>query len=449
MRSINSIVEGIVNRYLLNEMVSDVVYHFTHIYNIKKILESNVIRLSTSISSRSDAMHKSKLFFLSTTRQFNGKVGYSYGREARIELDGRLLNQRYEGRPVDYWGTMDKEYEDRLFSSEPYITGANKYIRRISIFADDEKQYYDIQQCIKLANGLGIEIAVFEDEREFNNPKSNKTINSKILSMELTDPMAGWKTDNGSQNMYRGLTDIIRYCVRLDNVSPDEIDGYVRKLFKKYGIDDDVEKYISIMNQDFNSSVYILPNINARDLKMNPHYGLYSKMISDVLRRHGLTNTADADVYYDRRKYQKSADHYENFDTDKTVRVLCWSQGEGQYRAIVNPDETPFWSLFEPYVKERFIERLTNHDYDYGVRSHKSKDNESFNKYIKHLTMNPRISVNEMLRILNRIDYYEDDIIDDIFWGRFVERDINYWDCWKYAYTPEEEKQLKELFRKK
>ena len=456
MKSINRIVESVVNRYLLKEMMSGIVYHFTHTMSLRKILKSNRIRMSDCITSPSDSMHNSKLFYLSTTRQYNGKVGFSSGLEVRIELDGDLLNQRYEGKSVEYWGRgragredsgYIKEYEDRLFSNEPYIENADKYIRRITMYVKYEKDYDIIQECIQLCGNLGIDISVYSNEKDFNNPKSVNTINGEILKMNFP------KTENNINPLFaerdiRLLFDIVYFCVLLEDISYFNIGEYAESLGERYGLEIDINRCVDYIQNKMTSYINGLPEISRREMRDSDNYGVYFRILRDVLRKYGLRDVNEANRLWMKRKFAKPADHYENFDTEKTIRLLCWSQGEGQYRAIINPDKTPFWSLFEPYVKERFIEKLTTHDYDYGVRSHKSKDNESFNKYIKHLTMNPRISVSEMLKILDRIDYYEEDIIDEIFWGKFVERDINYWECWKYAYSPEEEKELKELFRK-
>lgn len=158
------------NQYktLLNEMLSSVLYHFTTLGGMHEIAKTGSIYLNTSYRGLNDNKHKNKKFWFSFTRQYSSKFGYSKDKNVRIEFDGDLLNQRFEGKPIDYWGeTMGKqnyfknpyeyqpnkkiidytqsntESEDRLFSNEPKIDNVYKYIKRIDILIDNSYEEYE------------------------------------------------------------------------------------------------------------------------------------------------------------------------------------------------------------------------------------------------------------------------------------------------------------------
>lgn len=152
------------------EGLSSILYHNTTTSNLVSILKDNTFQLSTDLGTDSDAMYDrsdDKPFFLSTSR-------IKYGGYARsisdnhltcLVLNGRLLSQRFYGKPVDYWGSeyrpdtkseyylQNNENEDRLFSSSDHIQNASKYINEIHIML--HKSYllmkYDFDNFDKLS----------------------------------------------------------------------------------------------------------------------------------------------------------------------------------------------------------------------------------------------------------------------------------------------------------
>lgn len=402
-------------------------------------------------------MHKSKLFFLSTTRQFNGTIGYSKSKTVRIELDGEKLNERYEGIQVNYWGSDYRmwEFEDRLCSTKPTIEEANKYIKKIYVLLKDgHPQRYEYEKlCVHhmllCASQYGIEVAVFDNEKDFNNPRSTNTINNKIkneLSLYSQNPYDF--RHKGKNGLTSVLGQVLDFCRLLEGVQYDDIPKYVSGILKKYRLEQHTNQVIKYVLSKAYAYRLDLPNIDLYFVKGTNDSVVVHEIMADILSKYGLRNTREANIFWNKQK--RTSTNIEDYDTQKTIKVLCFKQGFNKI-AITDPNNTPFWSIFNKSdvqtYKNNMIDRLTNHDEYYGIRSHKSKDNESFNKYIKHLTLSPKITVSQMLDILSKIDY-SGDIMEDIFWGQFIEQEISYWDTWKVAMDDESEDKIKELFRK-
>lgn len=447
---INRIVEGVVNRFLLNEAMTDIVYHFTSPHAALNICRTNTLNMSECMTRVADTMHNKKLFYLSTTRQFNGTQGYSRGYNARIELDGQKLNERFEAKPVNYWGSrMASEYEDRLFSDEPYITDANKYIRKISLLVEGtyENEYAVAYHCLLFALQNGINVEVYGNIKDFNNPRSTNIINDKILSMTSLNGVNPLRLE-GKNNLIYALNRVIDFCVAFERVEHDKIEHYVSDLLRKYGLVKYISQAITYTKEKSRYFRHYLPDVNLSLIRSEDEYNTICNLFRDVLKRNGVRNVREAEIKW------KNPDKVEkkNYDLEGSIKLLVFKRGFSKI-GIINPDKTPFWSIFREEdvknYKRNFYDTLTFHDSEYGLRSHNSRNDEYFDKYVMHLIKSNKISVTEMLDILSKFDYNTDDLVDTIFYGKFVEEDISYWDCWKYAKNPEEEKKLQELFRKK
>ena len=97
----------ILKEHILNEGISNIVYHFTSIDSLYGIVINNKFYLKSGIfGSGSDLGGGKRMFYLSTTRNRNAKEGYSFmGKTSvRITLDGEKLAQKYHGQPFNYWG---------------------------------------------------------------------------------------------------------------------------------------------------------------------------------------------------------------------------------------------------------------------------------------------------------------------------------------------------------
>ena len=117
--------------------LTDVVYHKVSLSTAVAIVESNKLMTSPAYGTSSDAgINKGYLYFVSFMR--SPQSGYRRGQSSHailIQLDGRKLNERYAGGPVDYWGPMYRkgdpgiyEMEDRLFTDKEWIPNVKNYI---------------------------------------------------------------------------------------------------------------------------------------------------------------------------------------------------------------------------------------------------------------------------------------------------------------------------------
>ncbi len=134
---------------MLNEGISDVVYHYTSgLEKGAKILEDNRFLASGGFTKDVEAeLGKGKLYYFSTARTAANAYTGTYPQGVIFKLDGRALGQKYKGVPLDYWATSKRsskkaanpgpgetegfEAEDRLLLDDPYIEDADRYIDEI------------------------------------------------------------------------------------------------------------------------------------------------------------------------------------------------------------------------------------------------------------------------------------------------------------------------------
>jgi len=134
---------------MLNEGITDVVYHYTNgLEKGAKILEQNKFLASGGFTKDVESeLGKGKLYYFSTARTAANAYTGNYPQGVIFKLDGRALGQKYKGVPLDYWATSKRsskkaanldpgetegfEAEDRILLDEPYIEDADRYIDEI------------------------------------------------------------------------------------------------------------------------------------------------------------------------------------------------------------------------------------------------------------------------------------------------------------------------------
>ena len=225
---------------VLNEGISDMTYHFTSLYSCVDILKNNSFNLTMS-SNRSDAYDNKRLFYLSTQRGRSKDIGYASHLSScvRIQLDGNALRTKYAGKPIDYWGaSMGKqicynddisgkgmtstkqhhpnfEMEDRIFSYEPTIANASKYIGRIDVYIetdtnDTESLNNEKETAIiiwVLSKTKKIPVYIYNNLKDFNFMTDN-TINDEIEQLYKDDFHATTERKYSDQPLYRAYKDI-------------------------------------------------------------------------------------------------------------------------------------------------------------------------------------------------------------------------------------------------
>ena len=225
---------------VLNEGISDTTYHFTSLGSCADILKSNSFNLTMS-SNWSDAYDDKRLFYLSTQRGRIKDIGYASHLSScvRIQLNGNALRTKYAGNPIDYWGeSMGKqiyynddiygkgmtstkqhhpnfEMEDRIFSYEPTIDNASKYINRIDVYiktdTNDTERLNSEKETAVIIWALGkrnkIPVYIYGSLKDFDFMTDN-TMNNEIEQLYKDDFHAKTERDYSDQPLYRAYKDI-------------------------------------------------------------------------------------------------------------------------------------------------------------------------------------------------------------------------------------------------
>lgn len=183
-----------IGESLIKEGLSSNLYHFTSISAGYEICKDDVIYFQSAFAKESDNFDKKRKFYLSCTRQYNSKFGFSskFGKGGvRLCLDGDAIAHRFAGKQINYWGGgglndkysyyknlpkdegefrnkvsyyvsnfkkkhpdateddinkfimkhynddaqrhIDNESEDRVFSYEPVLRDAHQYIKSVDV----------------------------------------------------------------------------------------------------------------------------------------------------------------------------------------------------------------------------------------------------------------------------------------------------------------------------
>jgi hypothetical protein len=143
---------------------SDILYHITNIRAAASVLTKDRFELKPSEGTASEQDIKGGTYYLSCMRS---KVGAYMTRNlsswsAVFVLNGQALNARYQVKPVDFWaGVRDRndptqsifsnEMEDRVFSRDPFITNAHKYVTAVHVMLYEDERYRDALLRIRKA----------------------------------------------------------------------------------------------------------------------------------------------------------------------------------------------------------------------------------------------------------------------------------------------------------
>ena len=464
MINYNNIIKEEINNFLLNEALTDIVYHFTSLDTLLKIIDADAFYLPSSYGSFSDDLDKKKKFYMSLTRQKNSKLGYSRSNPVRITLDGNLLNYRFKGKPINYWGasmgknsyfanpsaygTGDKidyyqsntENEDRLFSNEPVIYNFHKYVKRIDVLIDRENENdmeYGKNFVYSKFRKL---IHVYDNEDDFNK--------------QPEDDINGIFEFDGRRNNSRiisnraeyDILEVIYFMSVIENINYNELKKYSAMKLKEYGLD----KYITyIVNNITSKNHYTIDDLSIRNNMKRLHkensdmetYAKVAKMTRDFFQKYSFNNENDAKRYL--KKYYEDKFDKKKIDYNKKIKFLVLFVNNMEY-IIPFPDKTPFFKVF-PYSKDILLDEVP-----YYIDSHKSKDDESFKKYLMHLVKS-NVSISKMISIIDKMDINDDMKKSLLNYGFFQYVDLSYdnvlWGHFRYL-NSEDEKYVENLFIK-
>lgn len=222
-----NLISETVQRTLLKEYATPILWHFTYLDALISILRQNALKFQKSSANHFDlpgitGYSDKHPYYLCATRSKSSFDGYSrtlYDDNeegyVRIELDGDKLNSIVHAKASDYFGTRDNDYddedfpygkrslykklekgshklyydtiqdyykdsedvksnekEDTLWYNKPFLHNANKYIRRIDVIIlsdeyliNNEHKFYRVKE---LSDKLGIPIHFYNNVNNFD-----------------------------------------------------------------------------------------------------------------------------------------------------------------------------------------------------------------------------------------------------------------------------------------
>lgn len=202
---IKSIIEeSFIEKQILFEGATDILYHFTEIGYLINILKTNTISLTSAVGSQADLdVNRGKFFFLSMTRSKSS--GYKRG-NAKIVFNGKKLTNNYKIIPVDYWQWSKKredwesesaylqslkssEQEDRLISNNAEIPNALSYFLELHIFVDykfNNYSYNTFKYLSSICENNNIPIFYYSNQKDWLLQNKKNTISLNELKQNLT-----------------------------------------------------------------------------------------------------------------------------------------------------------------------------------------------------------------------------------------------------------------------
>jgi hypothetical protein len=278
---------------LLKEGISDIIYHFTDIDALNKILSSNQFRLSDATEDALDVkINRGYKYFLSTTN-YKSNIGYAStinnSKKVRITLSGRKISHKYKTFGTSYDGintprhpqhpkySYDKsneydESENRIVSKKQYINNALSYIERIDLLINlkNINEYISsISNIIKILTKNNIGIYFYDDIKNFSNQLKSIDI-SKHINNDI-------KEDISYENKK-----IFKYIITNTNKDNIFIDNFSSKYNVKIGR---ISKYSSEDLEDDDLIKEIIKYVNQLYHKKRDGYLMdYENALIELLK---------------------------------------------------------------------------------------------------------------------------------------------------------------------
>ena len=239
---------------VLEEGITDVVFHKTKPKAALKILQSNKFLTSPAFQDTKDVdVNKGRLYYFSTMRSPQSSY-MPAGNSVTFQLDGRSLGQSFKSMTVDYYkdeAAVD-EMEDRILTDKPYIEPALKYISAMHVYIELNEDYGNMIEESELAaaefmNQVGsknnIPVHFYIDEKDYK--ILNKTKRTTFDSWKKTYEEGDGDTMDDidySLDMWRDLEKLVELmkAIQSGNEGNLKVDPEIKELF----INSDSEKLI-------------------------------------------------------------------------------------------------------------------------------------------------------------------------------------------------------------
>ena len=429
---------------------------------------------------------------------------------ARIELDGNMLKRAgFQGRPLDYWGASmgkqsdiglnssrvqaqfaggkdfhpetqeDKEailksqqtssnfeFEDRIFSNKPSISLT--YIKRIDCLVTGGKITPIEKSILQLAENRGVLVSFYDNEKDFVRETTN-TLNQQILNSEgeYENPRKGKPDEERlayNAKTVATLSAILLYYSYYNNmvngVPGEKTLTKLNNALSKFGLEryynycvEELPKIAMFLEENIGTSFEdSLRKANTNDLTKNSLSDNVMSYAQYVFNHYGVNSCRALRMYFKNHPYQSKKP--KNIQLQEKVQCVEINYG-GSSAMIYRGDTSPFWGrwfdkdMFYQDISRQLEEDDWNEQNGYGDdRSiyHKSKDSQSFLKYIQHLTHNDNLSLYDGAIILNKIFNYDQGKISTMFGFTIkpVEVDREYFKQNENRFSFEDGKSVKE-----
>jgi len=459
----------------LNETnITDVVYHRTYIGSLYNILKTGKILLSTSMGTGAD-MYSKKPYFLSLGRTKNLKLGYSKNSNVTIEFDGKALKTKYKGKSIDYWQwdfskdekekgpgysskrrTESDEYEDRIFSNDPYMSNLDKYIKWIDIMIPDvDKDKWNesynntlkvhVVEMKKINSPLLKKVRIFESVKDFNlgkkwisifdyNPSyepdkdfGNDTyfeqLDFRLLNRVITVLLMGDKVNDKEylrKEIQKYYDKFIKLgAEKLKNITEDEINSLIWSIQQKSEWDD--REFVYVFNSDIHG-------LGKSSRKSEINYEIL-KLLSDEMIKYKVTNIKDLiDVKMGKGKKSDT----KTIDYSK-IYGFVYKRYDDRYELVDNNSQNTYflkWTHLKKDDLDKIYDLAYKDGYGYDVRI-KNIINFIFNTYNES-------KAKDILSKIVDTEYKLIDLRDKLVYKEITEKDyiaddIGHRSCWMYV----------------
>jgi len=317
----------VLEENILTEGLSNILYHFTYIPQLQKILKVNKFATSSNLGSNADQLKDKGKYFLFSTQRTKCMSGYgSHHGNVAIVLDGRKLNYNFKGFATDYWNWSKKrsdysnvenynyalqsgENEDRIVTNKPYIDNANQYIIEIHILINpDQVKKESLAEIILLCKNFNINIFFYLDDNSFKLQNKLKAVDPNSFNLESKE-VSAYSEKEGERDLYyaKGFFRTIAPVI----IAGNDNDGYnkerelieelLKSMLEKGG---ELDQHENIM-QDINEKVKRLSsswgwsNDEYRSIQAgidnhrgdpNPYFRKLLKMLINDMKKWGVSN---------------------------------------------------------------------------------------------------------------------------------------------------------------
>jgi len=300
------------------ESVSDIVWHISN--SPLEILKTNKFSLGTETGP--DSTKSGKPFYLSTARSKTGSYSKS-PTGIMFKLNGSLLNQKFKGKPIDYWagsGLKDRsketnEMEDRIYSSSPVIPNARKYIMGIYCWISPDYGHsyaHYIKRVEEYAKKLGIAMIYFSSYNDFIQNKNPESSIDDIINLSNIEQQTiyKWKNDYKRKNIRK----IVKFLAELKDVDRDysrydskmtlsaDYGNYLRREHDKFAIQakriiSKIMKKLKIDNIDKLIDIRIKQSTQMSEHRQNLEY--IDRKLKTIISAMERGDPSDFDEFYD------------------------------------------------------------------------------------------------------------------------------------------------------